>query len=437
MKKPQKDKNSNSEEFFEQGFSSSDTKIDIEVFENEEVFKPNYVPEQLYFRSDELFKIGDYLSPLNEGTNPEDVSIYGQTGTGKTAVMKYVTDQIHSRFEDRNNVNMVYISCREQTTKREVYSKVADEIIPDEVPRSGHSTDRYFEFIKEYLEEKNGVLVVVLDEIDFLQRNKEIDVEELLYNFTDKNNISIIIVSNNRKWKENIKDSRVFSRMGISEIQFSGYSENQIKLILEDRAEKGLNEDIWDKETIEHVAHKAAGGEGDARVAIKILHQAAKKFKDQLKSVTNPDPSKITRNHIKEASKLVETDRFYTEYIRNLPAQKKFAMAGIALANKKPDNSDRITEKPTLTRVYKKYKKVINGINENSEFDLEIKRRPTIWRYINELTTYGFVSKYKDKPNKKSGRPPLIVEAKFDVNRFLDKWNNTDEIIEEYNGTFL
>jgi len=57
------------------------------IFLNREFLLPDYVPEELPHRDKQIMKLGSILAPALANSRPQNVFIYGLTGTGKTAVM--------------------------------------------------------------------------------------------------------------------------------------------------------------------------------------------------------------------------------------------------------------------------------------------------------------------------------------------------------------
>ena len=65
-----------------------------EIFKNEGVLYPDFVPEELNFRDNEIKEIVFSLKPLIAGKKALNLFIYGGTGTGKTVSAKHVSSQL-------------------------------------------------------------------------------------------------------------------------------------------------------------------------------------------------------------------------------------------------------------------------------------------------------------------------------------------------------
>ncbi len=155
-----------------------------------------------------MTELAEYFSSLKNGVNPSDLSIYGRTGTGKTATIKYAKNRIETHVKNdkleisSDKVDIVYINCRDHNSHTKVYSKIAREIIEDDLAKEGHSSTYYLEAVLEHMNQNDSILIVILDEIDYLYSKKDLD--ETLYSLTDKNDITTIMISNNPSWQKKI-----------------------------------------------------------------------------------------------------------------------------------------------------------------------------------------------------------------------------------------
>ena len=61
--------------------------IEDRIFNKRFVLLPDYVPERLIGRDEQIRQVASALSSALSGDKPHNVFIYGKTGVGKTAVM--------------------------------------------------------------------------------------------------------------------------------------------------------------------------------------------------------------------------------------------------------------------------------------------------------------------------------------------------------------
>ena len=64
------------------------------IFLNREVMRSSYMPEILPHREKEINELASVLVPALKSETPSNVFIYGKTGTGKTAVAKFVGKEL-------------------------------------------------------------------------------------------------------------------------------------------------------------------------------------------------------------------------------------------------------------------------------------------------------------------------------------------------------
>ena len=72
-----------------------------ELFVDREVMRHTYIPEMLPHRGKEINDIASILVPALKGETPSNVFIYGKTGTGKTAVTKFIGNELLKKGEKK------------------------------------------------------------------------------------------------------------------------------------------------------------------------------------------------------------------------------------------------------------------------------------------------------------------------------------------------
>ena len=78
------------------------------------------------------------------GVTPPDVTIYGKTGTGKTAVAKFARKQLEQISNEKNvNVRVEYIRCTDYTTEYQVIARLCQQMGQD-VPYRGWDQSRSY-----------------------------------------------------------------------------------------------------------------------------------------------------------------------------------------------------------------------------------------------------------------------------------------------------
>ena len=75
---------------------------DERIFKNRESLSTSYVPSEFPHRLDEINQVANILKTAFYGARPSNILLYGQTGTGKTAIAKFICKQIKEKAEYEN-----------------------------------------------------------------------------------------------------------------------------------------------------------------------------------------------------------------------------------------------------------------------------------------------------------------------------------------------
>ncbi len=300
------------------------------LFKNKENLRHDYRPKILPHRNEEIEKISYNLWEALNGHIPSNMTLYGVTGAGKTAVTDYVCHHLKVKGETMNRkVESIMVNCRQIDTQYRVLSHIGNSLLEDheidEIPFTGWPTDRVFNELIRRMDRRGGVFVIVLDEIDHLVRKAG---DDLLYNLTSMNSslksarACVIGISNDLKFTDFL-DPRVRSRLGQLDVLFKPYDAEQLQDILRQRALQGLNEDVIGQGVIELCAALAAQEHGDARCALDLLRISAEKAEQNGETL-------VLQHHVREAQGQIESDQM-TPVISTLPNQQKLVLAAILL----------------------------------------------------------------------------------------------------------
>lgn len=176
-----------------------------QIFKDREVLRNDYIPENLPHREEQIRCFGETITPALKGSRCSNVFIYGKTGTGKTAVVKYVLNKLmHKAGELGAPISVCYANCRLNGTEYRILSSLC-ESINVKVPFTGLALGEVFDRFKKGLNLRKSLLIVVLDEIDALVKDRG---DVLLYDLTRINEglncskTSIVGISNDLQFKE-------------------------------------------------------------------------------------------------------------------------------------------------------------------------------------------------------------------------------------------
>lgn len=298
------------------------------IFMDRDVLRHDYVPEKLPHREEQIRCFGEIVAPVLRGSRCSNVFIYGKTGTGKTAVVKFVLNKLAQRAQQFGaTVKICYVNCRLAGTEYRIFSSLCGTL-GSKVPFTGLAVGEVFDRFKKRLNLHKILLIVVLDEIDALIRTRG---DVLLYELTRINEdlhssrTSIVGISNDLRFKEFL-DPRVLSSLSEEEIVFRPYDAAELRDILSDRARLAFQEKALLEGTIDLCAALAAAEHGDARRALDLLRVAGEVAERKGSSV-------VVEDHIRQAERRIEHDRT-TEALKNLPLHSKLVLCSVYLLGK-------------------------------------------------------------------------------------------------------
>src|SRR5207245_1597314 len=148
-----------------------------------EILRPSYLPDRLPHRENHIGQLAQILVTALKGERPSNVLIFGKTGTGKTAVVKYIENEFR-KADGARMVQYLYLNCEIVDTPYGVLQSIGNKFIENfhqRIPFTGLSTDRVYSLLLEKLDEEKRVVIVALDEIDKLvQKNGDDILYQLL-----------------------------------------------------------------------------------------------------------------------------------------------------------------------------------------------------------------------------------------------------------------
>ncbi len=397
------------------------------IFENKEVLRPSYTPHELPHRTEQINQMATILVSALRGETPSNILIYGKTGTGKTASAKFVSQELEATSKKYDvPCEVEYINCEVTDTQYRVLAQLAnkfieknEQVIDDElarlgdllerakadpselvgtefesvadleahiedletdrdemetVPMTGWPTDRVYSTFFEAVDYHERVVVIMLDEIDKLVEKSG---DDTLYNLSRMNSeltnsrISIMGISNDLKFTEFL-DPRVKSSLGEEEIVFPPYDANQLRDILQHRADVAFKSGALTEDVIPLCAAFAAQEHGDARRALDLLRTAG-----ELAERGQADT--VEEGHVRQAQDKIELDRV-VEVVRTLPTQSKIVLFAIILLEKNGVRNVNTGE------VFNSYKRLCE------EIDADVLTQRRVTDLISELDMLGIVN---------------------------------------------
>ncbi|MDD3573509.1 MAG: ORC1-type DNA replication protein [Methanospirillum sp.] len=355
------------------------------IFRDREVLRHSYRPHILPHRKPQIDQIAAILAPALQTETPSNILIYGKTGTGKTASVRYVGSELESVSTRRGTMcRVIHLNCEVIDTQYRVLAQISKQIISEDetasdkarphIPMTGWPTDQVYSELKNQIDLSSGVFIIILDEIDKLVKKSG---DDTLYNLTrintdlNRSKVSIIGISNDLAFK-NFLDPRVLSSLSEEELVFPPYNAPQLCDILQQRAVIGFAEGALEDEVIPLCAALAAQEHGDARRALDLLRISGE-------LVDRENGKIVTINHVKKAQAKIETDSM-VECIRTLPTQSKVVLYCMLLLDRV---GQQIFISGDVTRIYKELAPLL-------EIDVLTARR--ISDLISELNMLGVIN---------------------------------------------
>ncbi len=359
------------------------------IFKNREYLRPTYTPAELPHRDEQIHQLARILAAPLRGETPSNIFIYGKTGTGKTATVKYVTKELEKVAERApRRVEVVYINCELVNTQYRILATLATIFLekmrekcgepgldlPEEVPMTGWPTDQVYKCFFRALDHDRQLAIIVLDEVDKLVLKSG---DEVLYNLTRVNSdlknakISIVGISNDLNFM-NYLDPRVRSSLSEEELVFPPYNALQLRDILDKRAVMSFAVGALEGGVISLCAAHAAREHGDARRALDLLRVAGE-------IAEREGANTVSVEHVRQAYQKIEQDKTL-EVIRTLPTQSKLVLYSVILLD------ERRERKIITGDVYNVYRTLCR----QSSLDILTQRR--VSDLINELDMMGIIN---------------------------------------------
>ena len=314
------------------------------IFTDRDVFDvEGFQPQELIERDEQINEYASALEPVLNGWRPNNIFIYGKTGTGKTATTRYMLDWLRRDVEDHNeagddhiDLSIIYLNCEALTSSYQVAVELLNELRDEhnQVATRGHAPSDIYNWLFEELDSIGGVILMVLDEVDNVG-----DDDTILYKLSrpeiEDANLGVIGISNDFSFRDDLS-AKVKDSLCEKEILFPAYESEELREILFQRAEKGLHDDAYDTAPIALSAAYAAQDKGSARQAIDILREAGDIARRE-------DAEEITEEHVEEAKGVVERGRV-SEMIQGLSPHGKYALHALALAEREGETPIRTKE---------------------------------------------------------------------------------------------
>jgi Cdc6-like AAA superfamily ATPase len=219
-------------------------------------------------RAAERRKISTHLrSAVEQGGSSKVLYVSGMPGTGKTAIVLEVVEQLRSKCQ----FFLVHVNAMRLGDPAQVFGEIADQMLVDTsiAKAAGNLTDMF-----RNRQKTDPVIVLLIDEVDCLATRSQ-GVLYQVFDWLGLPNARLVLtaISNTMDLPERLLP-RVASRFHIERMDFQPYTRDQLYEILCSRL-KGRNAvESFKDIALRLCAAKIAAGSGDIRKALQVCRRA-------------------------------------------------------------------------------------------------------------------------------------------------------------------
>lgn len=401
--------------------------------DGENIFTGHYIPERIWHRETEMKTLASFFrSIITESTSSSrKVVIYGPVGTGKTAISRrFGRDLIkYMRREWKYGKPLFkyfHINCRKTKTPHLILTTLLRQLVPG-FPLRGFGVDELVRMFNLLLYEQNLVVLVVLDEIDYLLPEERTDflyslsrLEEAPSGREDlgqsnekiEARFNLLLITRDENFRHYL-DLSTASSLGQNYIFFKPYTRAQLYDIIYSRAEEGLKEESYDDDLIDLIASLAEEN-GDARFAIDLLWRAAK-IADQ------ENENHIKNEHVRNA--IVTILPIEKSLLDDLNTHQKILLLSTA---KLLQNEKKLFA--TTPEVKQSYIEICE------EAGVRPRRQTQVWSYLRDLNKLGLIQlevMNRHNQGRSMGRVTSIRISDIPVTEIINRLTPLNFRIEE------
>jgi len=231
------------------------------------------MPEHFAHRESQMEALKFCVRPALQGGRPVSALCLGPPGTGKTTAIFKLFSEMEAQS---SKAVTVHVNCQMDHTRHAIFLRIYSKLLGHSPPASGVSFKRVLERIARTLAKENRVLVVALDDFNYLFPEREVD--RVLYTLLRGHEAfpgfrAGVIAVLSEPALNYVFDPRVGSVFQAEEVSFPLYTLEEIRDILGRRAGIGFYPGVASGEILDKVADLTERA-GDLRVGIDLLKRA-------------------------------------------------------------------------------------------------------------------------------------------------------------------
>lgn len=348
------------------------------VFKDRSKLSFEYLPERLPTREEDMAKLARTFRGLLQGGGPSNVQIWGDVGSGKTALARRFCEDFKVAAKERGvNVEWTLVNCRRRSTEGAALLQVLTHFDP-RFPDRGFSNAEMLENLRKRIERLEAHLIVILDEADVLLRKSGGDIIYHLTRFNEESarakwSVSIIMVS--QVDARELLDDAARSTFGLNAIRLNGYDRTAFAKIVPYRVDLAFNKGAFPLDAQDAAIDAAAANHvGGARFAVDLLRNAGQNAEDEGREKVG----------IEDVRSAAATETLSDEKLEDLDRHHALALLGIARALKRPN-----TPFVTTGEAEQAYALACE------EFAEKPRGHTQFWTFLKELDSHGLIRTQK------------------------------------------
>jgi cell division control protein 6 len=307
------------------------------VYKDRDVLYALVPPTGLLHRTEQKNELIMELAPILMNSAVSCVFVYGNPGTGKTAVITQLMRELSDEARKRKvNLKEAYVNCSENRTETTILIDVLSQINPSKTyPRVGWTRAKATSEFAKVTNELKTNIIVVMDEVDYALKEAGDDIIYRLSRINEKvkSRVSTILISNDVRVADYIKP-RTQSTLGRVKVVFAPYTAEELHDIVKDRVKYAFKKDVVSDQVIQKVAEIEASRGGDARKALELVDSCAK-------IAISKNSKKVTLDLVDSADKALEKDTIFS-MVTTLTKHQKLLFLAMVKTNKKEFDGGKV-----------------------------------------------------------------------------------------------
>ncbi|ADV64427.1 ORC1-type DNA replication protein [Desulfurococcus mucosus] len=368
------------------------------LFKNRESLAPEYVPDALPYRDEELRSLASYFRHLvtDPGSIAQRVLVTGGLGTGKTTLVRmFATGFTHVARERGVSLDYIHVNCYRSRTLFSIVHDAASQLGLT-TPSRGFSPREIVDMILSFLEENDRYAIMVLDDFHYFAsvvgRESVYFIARMHEAGDGSRRLNLVFISANTS-TTGFFDPVTESYLDRHVVRLQPYSSSQLLGILRYRARLAFQDDAYDEEALEFIAEYEGvdkNGEGNARHALTTLLVAGD-------IAEREGARRLTVEHVRKAiSRLSREIERVSDAIRYSPLHELLLLLSIVRLLRR-----RNVKGVEMGEVEEEYRLLCNTYGETP------RRHTQLYEYVRNLRRLGIVdTTVKNVENR--GRTTII-----------------------------